>query len=91
MLIDMPVSELFEYKGRNPRPEDFDAYWDKALEELDSTQYGTELVPAKFTCPSVDCLDLWYNGVRGARIHARYLRPKKTEKPLPAVFIFHCW
>ena len=89
MLIDMPVSELFEYQGRNPRPDDFDDYWDRAIKELDSTPPNVRLVPAEFTCPSVDCFDLWYNGVGGAKIHAKYLRPKKVEQPVPAVFQFH--
>jgi cephalosporin-C deacetylase len=89
MLVDMPVEKLFEYQGRNPRPEDFDVYWKRAFAELDSVLPAAELRLANFSCPFVDCFDLWYTGVRGARIHAKYLRPKKTGKPLPAVFVFH--
>lgn len=36
-LIDLPLAELLAYPGRNPRPADFDAYWDAALRELDAT------------------------------------------------------
>ena len=89
MLIDKPLPELFTYQGRNPRPDDFDAYWERALKELDATPPEAELVPSKFKCPAVDCFDLWYTGVRGARIHAKYLRPKKIEGRLPALFLFH--
>jgi cephalosporin-C deacetylase len=89
MLIDMPVSELFAYQGRNPRPEDHDAYWQRALEELDAAAPRAELLPAKFSCSTVDCFDLWYNGIGGAGIHAKYIRPKKIENALPAVFVFH--
>ena len=89
MLVDMPLSELLTYQGRNPRPDDFDAYWERALAELDATPPDPELAPAKFACPSVDCFDLWYTGVGGARIYAKYVRPKKTGQPLPAVFFFH--
>lgn len=89
MQLDIPIAELLEYRGRNPRPDDFDAYWNRALKELDSTLHEAELLPAKFSCPAVDCFDLWYRGVRGARIHAKYLRPQKIEGPLPAVFFFH--
>ena len=92
MQIDMPVSELFAYQGRNPRPADFDVYWERALKELDNTPPNPELTPAGFTCPSVECFDLWYNGTGSARIHAKYLRPKKIEAQpaaLPAVFFFH--
>ena len=33
-LIDMPIRELEAYTGINPRPADFDAYWDAALAEM---------------------------------------------------------
>ena len=29
-LIDMPLDQLIEYRGRNPRPPDFDDYWKRA-------------------------------------------------------------
>ena len=89
MQMDMPVSQLFEYMGRNPLPDDFDSYWDRAIAELDATPPKAELIPAKFTCPSVDCFDLWYTGVRGARIYAKFIIPHKIEKPVPAVLFFH--
>ena len=89
MKIDMPVAELFDYQGQNPRPEDFDVYWEQALAELDCTRHNVELIPAEFACPSVDCFDLWYTGVHDARIHAKYVRPKNIENPIPAIFFFH--
>ncbi|MDR2177346.1 MAG: acetylxylan esterase [Treponema sp.] len=89
MLIDLPVSELLSYRGRNPRPADHDAYWGRALEELDAQDFRPELIPADFTCPYADCFDLWFTGVGGARIHSRYLRPKATAGKIPAVLKFH--
>lgn len=32
---------------------------------------------------------MYYNGVRGARIHAKYLRPRDLGQPHPAVLLFH--
>ena len=29
MLIDMPLEKLREYRGRSPRPQDFDRYWEE--------------------------------------------------------------
>jgi len=89
MQIDKPVAELFAYQGRNPKPGDFDAYWERALAELDATPPNPELTLSNFSCPSIDCFDLWYTGVGGAKIHAKYLLPKKTVQALPAVFVFH--
>ena len=34
LLFDMPMSELERYTGRNPKPADFDRFWDRSLLEL---------------------------------------------------------
>lgn len=88
-LVDMPLEKLKEYRGRNPRPADFDAYWDRALEELRAVDANLELVPSKFQTPQADCFDLFFTGVRGARIHAKYVRPKNVQEPHPAIVMFH--
>ncbi|MDX9956844.1 MAG: acetylxylan esterase [Clostridia bacterium] len=88
-LLDMPLDELKKYSGRNPRPHDFDVFWNKALKEMRDTDPNVLIEPATFTTPFADCFDLWFTGVRGARIHSRFLRPKKIEKPIPAVLQFH--
>lgn len=88
-LIDKPLSELQNYRGRNPRPADFDAYWERALAELEATDPRPELVPsAALRTASAECFDLWFTGVGGARIYARYVRPKGA-RACPAVLQFH--
>ena len=79
-LFEMPLSELRTYKGRNPKPKDFDAYWDRALRELDATPPAPELVPHASPANFAECFDLCFTGVGGARIHAKYLRPT-SERP----------
>jgi cephalosporin-C deacetylase len=88
-LVDMPLEDLKKYTGRNPRPEDFDAYWSRALDEMKAVNPNMELVPSEFSVPFADCFDLYFTGVRGARIHAKYVRPKNSSKPHPAVVQFH--
>lgn len=88
-MIDMPLAELRTYQGRNPRPADFDAYWDEALAEMRAVEPELELVPAEFQAPYAECFHLYFTGVRGARIHALYLRPKAAAGPHPAVLQFH--
>jgi len=89
-LIDKPLAELYEYQGLNPRPADFDRYWDESLRELDAHDPCVELV-ANSTLPlrNAEAFDLWFTGTGGARVHAKYLRPAKIEKPAPAVVVFH--
>jgi len=88
-ILDMPLEQLKTYQGRNPRPADFDAYWTRALDELKATKSNVELIPAKFSASYADCFDLYFTGVRGARVYAKYLRPKNVKTPHPAVLLFH--
>jgi len=87
-LIDLPLSELRSYAGINLRPADFDDYWARALAELAAVDPQVELRPAEFTAPGVECFDLWFTGVGGARLYAKYLRPAGPG-PHPAVLQFH--
>jgi len=88
-LVDMPLDQLQTYQGRNPRPADHDDYWDRALAEMHAVDPTLELVPAEFAVPGAECFDLYFTGVRGARIHAKYLRPAQASAPHPAVVMFH--
>jgi len=88
-LLDMPLEQLKQYKGRNPKPADFDEFWSRSLAELDQTAPDVELIPSKFQPPNAECFDLYFTGVRGARVYAKYLRPKNALTPHPAVLQFH--
>lgn len=91
-LIDKPLPELYRYPGINPRPDDFDAYWESSLAELSTTDPQPELrpVPLAESVSSVEAFDLFFTGIGGSRIHAKYVRPKaSTGRPHPAVLQFH--
>ncbi len=89
-LVDLPLEELHRYAGRNPRPADFDAYWAAALAELDATDPRPELMPSTAVhTRGIECFDLWFTGVGGARVYAKYLRPKNPAGRSPAVLQFH--
>lgn len=88
-LVDMPLAKLREYQGINPRPADFDEFWDESLRQMHAIDPKVELVPASFQVPFAECFDLYFTGMGGARIHAKYARPKNVAKPHPAVVQFH--
>jgi cephalosporin-C deacetylase len=88
-LVDKPLGELRLYRGINPRPDNFDAYWDEALAEMEAVDPKIELRPAEFIAPFAECFDLFFTGVGGSRIHAKYLRPIGPKEPRPAVLQFH--
>ncbi|MDD2710417.1 MAG: acetylxylan esterase [Verrucomicrobiae bacterium] len=88
-LIDKPLPELVNYAGRNPCPPDMDAFWDRSLAEMKALDSKVELVPAPFKAPGAECFDLFFTGVDGSRVHAKYLRPKNVPGRHPAVVMFH--
>jgi cephalosporin-C deacetylase len=89
LSFDMPFDQLKTYQGTNPRPADFDEFWDKSLAELAEVDPQPELIPAEFQTCFAECFDLFYTGLGGARIHAKLLRPKNVKEPHPAVLMFH--
>ena len=89
LMFDMPLEQLYEYQGRNPRPDDFDAFWDHGLAEMQATDPEVELAPADFQVPFAKCFHLYFTGVGGARVHAKLVRPQQVEESCPAVLMFH--
>ncbi|OQA46672.1 MAG: Cephalosporin-C deacetylase [Chloroflexi bacterium ADurb.Bin325] len=89
LTFDFPLDKLQTYQGINPRPADFDAYWDAALAEMHALDPQVELTPAEFQAPGAECFHLYFTGVGGARVHAKLLRPKHSAGAQPAVVMFH--
>ena len=88
-ILDLRLSELRTYQGLNPKPADFDEYWDRALAEMRAVDPQLELRPAEFQTPFAECFHLFFTGVGGSRVHAKYLRPKQAPHPHPAILQFH--
>ncbi len=89
-ILDKPLEELRSYRGISPRPCDFDEYWTAALKDLDGIDPEAELVPNReINPPHAEIYDLWFRGIGGARIYAKYARPKNRREPGPAVLQFH--
>ena len=89
LTFDFSFERLQTYTGINPRPADFDAFWDRALIEMRAQDAHVELVPAEFQTANAECFHLYFTGVGGARVHAKLLRPKIYSTPHPAVLMFH--
>lgn len=87
--LDMPIEQLKTYMGSSPCAKDIDSFWDAALAEMNSLPHDVSLVKSEFQVPFAECFDLYFTGVRGAKIHAKYLRPKNAPTPHPAILQFH--
>ena len=88
-VVDMPLEELKSYKGKSPRPADFDRYWEEGLEEMRAIDSSVELVPADYELPFAKCYHLYFTGVGGARIHSKLIMPNGITTPAPAILKFH--
>ncbi|TDO84632.1 cephalosporin-C deacetylase [Halanaerobium saccharolyticum] len=89
MLFEMSVEEMKEYKGSSRKADDFDQYWEKALAEMKTVDPDIEIKHSAFQTDFAECYDLYFTGVRDARIHVKYIKPKMIEKKHPAVIEFH--
>ncbi|HMB00227.1 MAG TPA: alpha/beta fold hydrolase [Spirochaetota bacterium] len=88
-VFDYALPDLKKYQGLNPKPEDFDEYWDKALQEMQDLDPRVEIKPAAFQIKGIKCNDLYFSATGGSRVYARYLQPPAGSKPQPAICFFH--
>jgi len=85
----MPLEKLREYKGISPKPDDFDAYWDRAIAEMEALGTSCTLTPSEFQVPGAKCFHLTFTGVGGAKVYARFAMPEKVSGKIPALLRFH--
>lgn len=88
-VLDMPVKELEKYMGSSPKPADFDEFWEKSLEEMNSVDPQVTLTESEFKCKGAKCYDMYFTGVHGARVYAKFMRPENVQGKIPAVLMFH--
>ncbi len=89
LSFDMSWDELQTYSGTNPRPADFDEFWNNSLADMHAVDPQIELIPAEFQHPAANCFHLYFTGIGGARIHAKLLKPRAATTPGPAILMFH--
>jgi len=87
--FDFPLEQLYTYKGTNPRPDDFDAFWNQSLELLGTFDWNVEMQDAEFQTPSAYCRHLYFTGLGGARIHAKLAIARNRSGKVPGVVQFH--
>lgn len=88
-MLDEWMEKLTAYQGSNPKPADFDAFWDDSIREMKAVDPDITITPAQFQSPVVDCYDLYFTGVHGARVYAKLLKPKFSSGKCPAALNFH--
>ncbi|WP_254450510.1 acetylxylan esterase [Cohnella herbarum] len=75
-LFDMSLEEMRHYRPRLTKPDDFDVFWERGLEELDRTPLQVlERVPVEYPSDRVRVFRIAFAGFRGARIEALLALP----------------
>ena len=87
--VDMSLEKLREYQGRNPRPTDFDEFWDASLAEMNAIDPKAEFKPYDLPSKVADFYELTFTSTKGARIYAKFAKPKHIEGKAPAILQFH--
>ena len=89
-MTEKEILELDGYMGLTPCPEDFDEFWATRMEEADAIPLEYTITQAKEVPSFATCryLDLWFTGMGGAKIYAKYLHPV-SDGPVPLVLQFH--
>ena len=89
-MFDEKLLERFRsYRGTDARPEDFDSFWSARIREADAVPLTYRIERSEISSGAAcDLFDLWFTGMKGAELHAKYLRPH-TEELVPLVLQFH--
>lgn len=88
-VFDLPLEKLKHYEGSNPCPKDFDEFWERSLREMRATEPCMMLKKAAFQTEQAECFDMYFTGVKHARIHVKYCKPRNEKGRHPAVILFH--
>lgn len=88
-IESMSLKEMKQYQGINPKPEDFDRFWDKGLSKVEEWEPNPSFKQSDFRARGAECYDLYFHGIDGAAIYAKYLKPADISGKLPVIFMFH--
>ena len=84
-MWDLDPEELVRYTPVVAEPDDFDAFWQKTLEEARTYDLALRLEPVATHLELVDVFDVTFAGFGGHPVRGWLTRPRGIDGPLPAV------
>ena len=70
-----------------PRPADFDAFWEAKLKQLEAVPMGAVVTPGESGTPGVEWATLKMNNIEGAHVYGQLAKPAREGK-FPALIIY---
>jgi len=86
--IDMPLSELWNYRPPTTRPDDFDAYWSTAIAAMRAELVRADVTPVAYPADGVELWDVRLPAVGGGSIVCRLMKPLGRTN-LPTIVFYH--
>ena len=75
-----------QIKPSSPCPDDFDAFWNSKVEELNAIPANPNVEPADGGKPSVDYFKVRLDNIRGSHVYGQLAKPKREGK-FPALLL----
>jgi cephalosporin-C deacetylase len=85
MLFDLPLEQLRAYRPDRLEPEDFDAFWQRTLDETRRHPLDSSFSRIDNGLALVDTYDVTYSGFAGQPIKGWFMTPRGSGEPLPCV------
>lgn len=87
-LFDMPYDDLVAYRPVRDEPPDFDAFWQRTLDEARAFPLDARFEPFDAGLRSIETFDVTFNGYGGQPIKGWLIIPRGRSGPLPCVVEF---
>ncbi|MEU3415142.1 acetylxylan esterase [Streptomyces sp. NPDC006658] len=87
-LFDLPLDELRAYRSESTEPEDFDAFWEKTLEQTREHDLDARFEPVETGLTTVEVYDVTFAGFGGHPVKGWLRLPAGATGPLPVVVEF---
>jgi cephalosporin-C deacetylase-like acetyl esterase len=81
---DGAIVDAGHLKPALPRPDDFDAWWEKKLSALDAIPANPQLEQTNVDVPGIEYYKITLDNINGTHVHGQLARPAKEGK-FPAV------
>jgi len=72
--------EPTKIRPSHPRPKDFDAFWDRKLNELRAVPENAQLKPLDSENPEVEYSQITMDHVHGTKVYGQFAKPKRPGK-----------
>jgi cephalosporin-C deacetylase len=84
-LFDMTPEKLRAYRPDRTEPSDFDAFWQRTLEQVRSHPLAAQFTPYDGELSTVDTFDVTFAGWNGEPVRGWLILPRHRSEPLPCV------